>query len=216
MKRCSQCGQTYTDEDDLNYCLSDGSLLVADSGGFRSSGEMPTQFIPRPPVTHYPTPPQVGAAHSAKWVFPLVGILCGLVVVLGFFAFFRESPSDKAAVTQKNTEVAESPKNPETLRSPRVESTPVPPPPSPPPSSNKQTDYPVVTVNSPRDGYLALKSEPCTAPCGALLIKIPHRTRLALGTCKDYLEVADRRRGRWCYTSYGGYTGWIFDAFVTR
>lgn len=212
MKRCSQCNQTYYD-DDLNYCLSDGALLVADSTGFQSSGEIPTQIIPRMPVVHYPTPPPV-AAHSAKWVFPLVGILCGLVVVFGFFAFFREPSSDKVVVPQKNAEVIEPNKSIETRRLPQVESTPVPPPPSSLPA-NRAT-YPVVTVNSPRDGYLALKSEPCVAPCGATLLKIPHGTRLSLGTCKDNFEVADRRRGRWCYVSYGGQTGWIFDGFVTH
>lgn len=214
MKRCLQCGQTYTDED-LFYCLSDGTPL-AEVGGFQSSTETPTLVIPRPPTTQFQTPPPLAAASSAKWAFPVVGILCGLVVVFGFFAFFKDPPFDKNAIAQKNTENRETNKPTETPRPPRVESTPVPPPPSPPPSSEQQTNYPVVTVNSPRDGYLALKSEPCTAPCGALLIKIPHGTRLALGTCKDYYEVADRRRGRWCYASYGGHTGWIFDAFVTR
>ncbi len=216
MKRCSQCGQTYPD-DSFDYCLSDGALLIfADSGRSASSQETPTVIIPRPPITQFQTPPPVAAASSAKWIFPVVGILCGLVVVFGFFAFFKDAPSDRNATAQTNTENREANKPTETPRSARVESTPVPPPPSPPPNSAQQTDYPVVTVNSPRDGYLALKSEPCVAPCGSTLIKIPHRTRLALGTCKDYFEVADRRRGRWCYTSYGGYTGWVFDAFVTR
>lgn len=83
------------------------------------------------------------------------------------------------------------------------------------PFENQAADQ-VVTVDSPRDGYLALKSEPCIAPCGRTLFKIPHGTTLSLGTCKDNFEMADRRRGRWCYTSYAGQTGWVFDGFVTR
>ena len=212
MRRCSQCGQTYPD--DYLYCLSDGLPLAADSGGFQSSGETPTQYIVRPPNTNY----QIPQAVVPKWVFPLVGILCGLLIVFGFFAFFRESSSEKSDISQKNTESGKSNKNIETQRSPQVEATPFPSrplPPSPTPII-KPGNYSAVTVNSPRDGYLALKSEPCVAPCGTMLIKIPHGTKLSLGMCKDTLEVADRRQGRWCSTSYDGYTGWIFDAFVTR
>lgn len=209
MKKCPNCQQIF--DDDTIFCTNDGTTLIADSGqhrfgGFQRSGDMPTQYVQRPQNT--PSPP---TAPSNRWIFPLVGILCGLVVVLGFVAFFRESPSDKSVVAQKNTEAVESNKNTEARPSIQVEKTPVPPPP-PQPSGNQP--YPIVTVNSPRDGYLALKSDPCIAPCRTIL-KIPHGTRLSLGTCKDTFEVADRRRGRWCYVSYGGQTGWIFDAFVT-
>lgn len=179
----------------------------------RTSGEMPTQGIPRPRNTEYPPP--VTTSSSSAWVFPLVGVLCGLVVVLGYFAFFRAPSTDSPVVTPKSTETREPNNNVETRPTRKVETTPLPPP-QPPPPPVSQTAYPVVTVNSPRDGYLALKSEACIAPCGTTLFKIPHGTRLSLGTCKDNFEVADRRRGRWCYTSYGGYNGWIFDGFVTR
>lgn len=218
MKRCPTCNQTFGDEN--AFCLDDGTPLLGNIGnegfgGFQPSGEMPTQYIPRPQNTSAHVLP-----NSGKWVFPVVGILCGLVVVLGFFAFFRETSSEKAVVSQQYTEPREANKNTESRPTRQVEAPPLPlqplpPPPSPPPSVN-QLAYPVVTVNSPRDGYLALKSEPCIAPCGTTLLKIPHRTRLTLGTCKNNFEVADRRRGRWCYTSHGGYTGWVFDAFVTR
>jgi uncharacterized protein YraI len=49
-----------------------------------------------------------------------------------------------------------------------------------------------------------------------LLVKIPHGTRITLESCKAAVEIADRRPGHWCYTSYGGVSGWIFDGFVTR
>jgi hypothetical protein len=205
MKRCPQCNQSYADET-LSFCLSDGSQLVYP---FDSSSEV--TVIRQSPLYQAPTP----ASQSFKWVFPLVGILCGLVVVFGFLAFFKEPLPEKTAVSQKNSETSETNKKEEPQPTRQIVTTPVAPPLAPPPPAN-QTTYPVVTVNSPRDGYLALKSEPCVAPCGATLLKIPHGTRLGLGTCKDYFEVADRRRGRWCYVSYGGFTGWIFDAFVTR
>ncbi len=218
MKRCPNCNQGF--DDGYDFCLHDGSLLVAEAssqrvGGYRASGEMPTQVIPRPRNTEYPQP--ATTSSSSAWVFPLVGVLCGLVVILGYFAFFREPSTANPVITQKSTETREPINSAETRPTRQLETTPVPPPPPPPPpASTNQPGYPVVTVNSPRDGYLALKSEACIAPCGTTLIKIPHGTRLSLGTCKDNFEVADRRRGRWCYTTYTGYTGWVFDAFVTR
>lgn len=208
MKRCPVCSQVFSVE--FDFCLNDGTLLVVSPsqqnfGGFQSANETPTQVIPR----SYSIPAQA-APNSAKWLFPLVGILSGLVVVLAFFAFFKESFSNKTAAPITRTETASSNNNriAEPVR-PQRETMPVAPPPA------NQTSSTMVTVNSPRDRYLALKDAPCTAPCGGTLTKIPHGTRLNLGTCKDQFEVADRRRGRWCSVSYGGQTGWIFDGFVT-
>lgn len=206
MKKCSTCGRIF--DGDIDFCLDDGTRLSADIGGYPSSGEMPTQVIERPQNTPYPGPPVV-VSQSSRWIYPLVGILCGLVVVLGYLALFRQS-SDNSAQTKNSA--AEPNKTPETT--PKPTGTLLVPP-SPPPTVN-QTVTGVATVNSPRDGYLALKSEPCVAPCGVLRIKIPHGTRIDLESCKDILEVADRRQGRWCYTTYSGYSGWVFDAFVTR
>lgn len=211
MKTCPNCNQAFGDEND--FCLEDGTRLAVPGGpGFNTDyrpEEVPTQYIPGPRTTQ-----NAAASTSSAWVYPVIGVLFGLVVVLGFFAFFNGSSNDVNSVTQKNTAVAEPNKS--------VENRPRqgdPPPVTPAPvaipvlPSNQASN--IVTVNSPRDGYLALKEEPCTMPCRTL-IKIPHSTRLSLGTCREAFEVADRRQGRWCYTTYGGYSGWVFDAFVTR
>ncbi|HEV7928875.1 MAG TPA: hypothetical protein VGP12_01945 [Nitrosospira sp.] len=206
MKRCSSCGRTF--DDDTDFCLEDGTRLTADIGGYQSSAEMPTQVIERPHNIPYPGAPVV-VSQSSRWIYPVVGILCGLVVIFGYLAFFRQSPDNTAQI--KST-AAESNKNTEST--PKPTSTPFVPP-SPPPTVSQAVPG-IVTVNSPRDRYLALKSEPCVAPCGALLVKIPHGTRITLESCKAAVEIADRRPGHWCYTSYGGVSGWIFDGFVTR
>jgi hypothetical protein len=206
MKRCSSCGRTF--DGDIDFCLDDGTRLGADMGGYQSSGEMPTQVIERPQSAGYPTPPPV-TPQPSRWIYPVVGVLCGLVVVFGYLALFRQSP-DNAAQT-KNTS-AESNKIPDAT--PKPTGTPLAPP-SPAPTVS-QVVTGVATVNSPRDGYLALKSEPCVAPCGVTYVKIPHGTRINLESCKTAVELADRRPGHWCYTSYGGVSGWIFDGFVTR
>lgn len=46
MKKCLRCGQTYAD-DSLNFCLSDGEMLVQ-AGGFEPS---PTQYADDSPPT---------------------------------------------------------------------------------------------------------------------------------------------------------------------
>ncbi|MTW22617.1 SH3 domain-containing protein [Allochromatium palmeri] len=64
-----------------------------------------------------------------------------------------------------------------------------------------------VIVNSPGDGFLALRSEPTTKG-GRRLAKIPHGTTLRLGVCQP------TSNGSWCQTSYQGLTGWILDRYV--
>lgn len=66
------------------------------------------------------------------------------------------------------------------------------------------------TVNTPGDGFLALRSEPSTQH-GRRLLKIPHGTMLTLGRC-----VAAAGEDRWCRTSYADKTGWVFERYVLR
>lgn len=205
MKRCQKCGREFAANYD--YCLDDGTPLIS-LGGYYPSDEQPTQVVNRQtPV--YPAPQQ------PKWIFPVIGILCGLVVALGILAFWKISGPDTAQKnngTQETNRPAASDRPPETPTP--TPSTPVPPPPTPRPPP-RRLDNSTVRVDSPRDGYLALKEGPCTSPCRTLL-KIPHGTTLYLSGCKDAVEVADRRNGRWCSTSFDGYSGWIFDAFVVQ
>ena len=64
-----------------------------------------------------------------------------------------------------------------------------------------------VTVNTPGDGYLALRNNPSTA--GSRLLKIPHATDLVLGEC-----VSTSESGRWCKTSYQGQNGWVSTRYL--
>ncbi|RKT37999.1 SH3 domain-containing protein [Thiocapsa rosea] len=65
-------------------------------------------------------------------------------------------------------------------------------------------------VNTPGDGFLALRSEPSTKQ-GVRLGKIPHGTLLELGEC-----VRPSATHRWCKTTYQGQIGWILDTYVIR
>lgn len=65
-------------------------------------------------------------------------------------------------------------------------------------------------VNTPGDGFLALRSEP-SVNTGVRLSKIPHATAIDLSEC-----VSRSRTERWCKTSYQGKDGWVLEKYVTR
>ena len=199
MKRCPNCNRTYGDEND--YCLEDGTPLSG-GGSYGPRDETPTQVV-RTPVYGAPAAPQT------KWAYPVIGALCGIVIVLGFIVFFKDRGAgnnpQKNSSENNRTEAQQTPDN----KTP----TPIAQGASPTLPPLKQLANSTVTVDSPRDGYLALKEGPCITPCRTLA-KIPHGTTINLGTCRENIETADRRRGHWCNTSYAGYSGWIFDAFV--
>ncbi len=65
-------------------------------------------------------------------------------------------------------------------------------------------------VNTPGDGFLALRSEPSTST-GTRLAQVPHGTRLDLGEC-----VSPSTKGRWCRTQFEGQRGWVFERYLTK
>lgn len=67
-------------------------------------------------------------------------------------------------------------------------------------------------VNSPGDGFLALRSEP-NADYGYRIVKIPHGSNVKVLSCLGGSRVGGKA-GRWCRVYYNGYTGWAFDAWL--
>lgn len=65
-----------------------------------------------------------------------------------------------------------------------------------------------VMINTPGDGFLALRSEP-TTKSGRRLAKIPHGTQIWLGECRSASNGA-----HWCQTTFQGFTGWVLDRYV--
>jgi len=208
MKVCPSCHKEFADEN--AFCLDDGTPLRV---SFRSE---PTVVIPvRSPIGGYGAPP-TPASKPPYLLFGLILVLAMAAAGFGVAYFMSAKDDGSAAVkTNQNRKPApdETPENRNSAPAPKPQLTPFAPP--PPPPGTDQTAYPLVTVNSPRDRFLALKNPPCVSPCGQTLAKIPHGTRLRLGTCQEKTAVADGRRGRWCYVSYAGLTGWVFDGFVT-
>jgi hypothetical protein len=68
-------------------------------------------------------------------------------------------------------------------------------------------------VNSPNDGFLALRDKP-DADYGTRLAKIPHGTVVTLEDCQRQRVNVGGRSGRWCMVTYEGTTGWVFDAWL--
>ena len=67
-------------------------------------------------------------------------------------------------------------------------------------------------VDSPSDGFLALRSLP-NSEAGERILKIPHGASVAIGACGPVVTPV-RRSGRWCQASYNGRSGWVFDAYI--
>jgi hypothetical protein len=67
-------------------------------------------------------------------------------------------------------------------------------------------------VNSPGDGFLALRSQP-SAEAGYRILKIPHGAAVSVISCQDYSKTSTRA-GRWCQVNYAGNFGWAFDAYL--
>ena len=76
-------------------------------------------------------------------------------------------------------------------------------------------DQPMTTtarVNSPGDGFLALRTLP-NSEIGERILKIPHASIISVGACGPLVTPA-KRSGRWCQATYDGYKGWVFDAYL--
>lgn len=89
MKKFPKCNLILTDDND--YCLEDGTRLVMDSGnqlfgGWQTSGEMPTQFVPRPQAVAAPP-----ASRSLPILYLVIGVLATALTVVGaYFLLLRD------------------------------------------------------------------------------------------------------------------------------
>jgi len=67
-------------------------------------------------------------------------------------------------------------------------------------------------ANSPRDGFLALRSEP-DSETGERIAKIPHGAIVTVIACPKPSNIG-KMAGRWCQITYNGQSGWAFDKFI--
>lgn len=226
MKQCPVCKATYADET-LSFCLADGSTLFAipdeEQTRLISSANNPLRIDIARETSPLFTPPATSSNQNAPTgSSKIVGILAGLLVLLllafvGFAAFMFLKPADdkkpdikiSSPPTSSQTpddEIAKLKKQVEDLKNQKN------PTPVPTISTPKQTGN-TARVNSPGDGFLALRSEP-NSETGYRIAQIPHGADVNVSGCQSYSVKIGSRTGRWCQISYGGQSGWAFDAWL--
>ena len=77
---------------------------------------------------------------------------------------------------------------------------------------NQPATTTIARVNSPGDGFLALRTMP-NSEAGSRILQIPHGASVTVGGCLNSMRIGGKS-GRWCRASYNGYSGWVFDAFL--
>jgi len=237
MKRCPSCGTTYTDQT-LRFCLADGATLtdlggeqptVVRPGGAPMRVDIPQEtqaFAAAPTIPQtYAAAPGGSSGNGMKILLAVVvlGVLAIAALGVGALVYFRSGGNEVAANTNKgNTAPSTSP-----IASPTAS-----------PTSNQKderdqrianlekqlkeqknanraanTTTPPASgttarVNSPGDGFLALRSLP-SSTAGSRILAIPHGATVSVGSC-----LGGGRGGRWCRASYNGYSGWVYDSYL--
>lgn len=230
MMLCPQCRTTYTD-DSLRFCLADGAPLIrTDEEETAVRRGVRIGIDDRLPVSHQKGPEQKKkGSRLIGIVLALVALgLLALIVVVGAGLVYyintsdagtpaKPSPTPQSAATPSPTLDAEKERLQKELanlqkklddekKSAANRSTPSFPDPN--------DGRPTARVNSPNDGFLALRDKP-NAQTGARLAKIPHGATVYLENCEKGTVAISGRTGRWCMVTYNDETGWVFDAWLT-
>ncbi len=237
MKQCPVCKTTYTD-DSLSFCLSDGaSLLPTVDEEQTVVRKIPPEQL-RIDLSNSAEPMAAVRGNTetsgSSSIVPkiVVATIVILVLVLGalglagtviYYSSARPTatPLPSTPTPLPNEENTLDPEN-ERLRDEianirrkleereRIE------------LSNNRTDVddeekndPVetATVNSPNDGFLALRTHPSTQ-VGDRIARIPHGAKIEVLDCSKSMVVVEGRRGSWCEVEYRGQVGWVFDAWL--
>ena len=229
MKQCPVCQTTYTDKT-LKFCLADGANLISMPD---SEKTMQMTFGNNPVQDSVPTVfPAVSNKHSKRGVSPMLFVVLGLIlflVIVGFAGFASyiwlnksdennsltkvDSPSPTVSQTpvsnRETDELKEKLANLEKQiadqknqkKTNSAETFPTP----------KNSEI-TARVNSPGDGFLALRSEP-NSETGTRLAKIPHGATITVLGCPKSSNIG-KMSGRWCQVIYNNQAGWAFDAFM--
>lgn len=234
MKQCPTCRTTYTD-DSLRFCLADGANLVSipdDDSTLVSPKFEPVRA--EAASGRRSVSPDAAEPPSTKKIVLVIGsaviLFVGAVVVAGALLYFNRDTRRANAVTQPTptstpapTPDGERQKLEDQLaniqrqldeqkaenKSTDTDATPVPP--TPPDT----TGFVSARVNSPNDGFLALRDKP-HAEFGNRVEKIPHGATVTIENCGPLQRRLGGRLGRWCMITYNGKTGYAFDAFLER
>ena len=185
-KDCPSCGKVYSDLAQ-QFCLECGAALV-------SSEEVVTVDAVKVQTVEAEPKKQKGfllGALSALGIVVALGLIGGAVY---YFAVINQTPVSSVSSNSNQNEDSK------TLGSGFSAEDSV---------AEKKT-----YVNSPNDGFLALRSIP-NHKTGKLVAKIPHGTEIQLSTCSS-LNTIGGKKGRWCKTTYKEKNGWVFSAWTVK
>ena len=234
MKQCPTCRTTYTDET-LSFCLADGARLdllggeeqtVVRHGGDPLRVQIPQETqatnLPTRAVTQAGTAPESGGGVKIIIGVLAVILLIGAIVVAGGLVYYFSRPGEVASGNNANRTASPTPSpsvSPaaneqdklreqvanlakqlqEQKNANKAANT----------AANTQTTRGTVArVNSPGDGFLALRTLP-SSTAGQRILAIPHGAAISVGSC-----LGGSRGGRWCRASYNGYSGWVYDSYL--
>jgi hypothetical protein len=200
-----------------------------------SPGQQAVRVDIPPASGHFPTaetrpdPPHntgsSGVFFKVLIVFLLLGLLVAVLGAVGLFLYMRSGTSpvntqaknDAKPVTPAPTaskddkdELRDQIANLERMLNEQKKSNQPKNVPLSLPNESAMTT--TATVNSPSDGFLALRTLP-NSEYGERILKIPHGATVSVGACGPVVTPV-KRSGRWCQASYEGYRGWVFDAYL--
>ncbi len=232
MKQCPSCGTTYTDAS-LSYCLADGAALndlsqAEEATVVRSGGDPLRVNIPQTqPIIAPTTQAQPSGGSSGTVLKVVIGLLVLVILAivglgLAGVLYYSSGRGDDVAVTNVNTnrptpspsplpsvnETDELRKQIADLEKKLNEQKNTNRPADIPLTLPNQTSTRSARVNSPGDGFLALRTYPSSS-VGGRILQIPHGASVTVGGC-----LAPSGGGRWCRASYNGYSGWVFDKYL--
>ena len=241
MKQCPACKTIYTD-DTLLYCLADGKPLtsvvdeqatVVNPPAARQMRveipqEMPNTYVQ--PAVH-PSPAPAKSSGNGLRIFlvllALVLFVGAIVVVLGIVFYVNGIRTEVATVANTANRTANANPSPSATKDDKDElreqianlekrlneqkktNRPANIPLTLP---NQPSTTTTARVNSPSDGFLALRTFP-SSDTGARILQIPHGAVITVGGCLNSTRTGGKA-GRWCRASYNGYSGWVYDAFL--
>lgn len=236
MKQCPRCRTSYTD-DSLRFCLADGAVLE-EAGEQETAVRRVSVDVGPPPTVAIPQA-RATSQTAAKGGRTVLKIVIG-VMVLGLLALVAAGGAGLLYYMNSGGTANVAQTTPTPRSSPSATPTPTPDPETerlekelanvlkkledelkseanrsgkPAATDDVADGQPTARVNSPNDGFLALRDAP-DAETGTRLAKIPHGAVVTLENCEKERTTIAGRTGRWCMVTYDGETGWVFDAWL--
>lgn len=239
MKQCPVCKTNYTD-DSLRFCLADGTALNSATDEqltvLKRAGNNPLRVdIPSAtvPTAFTPNTDPNPESSSSTWVKIVVAavilgvIAIGAVGLVGAVFYYGTGGKEKEILAKSPTptppatatpdiekerlkdEIANIQKKLDEQKVANVNTRPFPND----DDDDEQGSPITATVNSPNDGFLALRSMP-DADRGERILRISHGAEVEINNCEKTRLRISGQTGRWCQIEYNGRTGWVFDAWL--